>query len=75
MALLRYLADHARLTVATTHYGESLRALKYQDERFENASVDLMWRVYRTPIGCCGAFRVGLMPWRLRGGWAYWKLW
>lgn len=38
-ALLRYLADHARLTVATTHYGE-LKALKYQDERFENASVE-----------------------------------
>ena len=39
MSLLRYLADHARLTVATTHYGE-LKALKYQDERFENASVE-----------------------------------
>ncbi len=39
MALLRYLADHTRLTVATTHYGE-LKALKYQDERFENASVE-----------------------------------
>ena len=39
MALLRHLADHVRLTVATTHYGE-LKALKYQDERFENASVE-----------------------------------
>jgi DNA mismatch repair protein MutS2 len=39
MALLKYLADHARLTVATTHYGE-LKALKYQDQRFENASVE-----------------------------------
>jgi DNA mismatch repair protein MutS2 len=39
IALLQYLADHARLTVATTHYGE-LKALKYQDERFENASVE-----------------------------------
>jgi DNA mismatch repair protein MutS2 len=39
IALLKYLADHARLTVATTHYGE-LKALKYQDERFENASVE-----------------------------------
>ncbi|MBE9126737.1 MULTISPECIES: endonuclease MutS2 [unclassified Coleofasciculus] len=39
IALLRYLADHAQLTVATTHYGE-LKALKYEDERFENASVE-----------------------------------
>jgi len=39
IALLNYLADHAQLTVATTHYGE-LKALKYQDERFENASVE-----------------------------------
>ncbi|HEY9877688.1 MAG TPA: endonuclease MutS2 [Leptolyngbyaceae cyanobacterium] len=38
-ALLKALADKARLTVATTHYGE-LKALKYQDERFENASVE-----------------------------------
>ncbi|HEY9734951.1 MAG TPA: endonuclease MutS2, partial [Trichocoleus sp.] len=38
-SLLRHLADHARLTVATTHYGE-LKALKYQDDRFENASVE-----------------------------------
>jgi DNA mismatch repair protein MutS2 len=39
IALLKYLADHATLTVATTHFGE-LKALKYQDERFENASVE-----------------------------------
>ncbi|GAB4325113.1 MAG: hypothetical protein OHK0047_09850 [Leptolyngbyaceae cyanobacterium] len=39
IALLKYLADHAILTVATTHFGE-LKALKYQDERFENASVE-----------------------------------
>jgi DNA mismatch repair protein MutS2 len=39
IALLQYLADHAGLTVATTHFGE-LKALKYQDERFENASVE-----------------------------------
>ncbi|MEM1310038.1 MAG: endonuclease MutS2 [Cyanobacteria bacterium P01_H01_bin.153] len=39
IALLRYLAAHARFTVATTHYGE-LKALKYEDERFENASVE-----------------------------------
>lgn len=39
IALLKYLAEHTSLTVATTHYGE-LKALKYQDERFENASVE-----------------------------------
>jgi DNA mismatch repair protein MutS2 len=39
IALLKYLADHAQLTIATTHYGE-LKALKYQDPRFENASVE-----------------------------------
>jgi len=37
-ALLKHLADRARLTVATTHFGE-LKALKYGDPRFENASV------------------------------------
>ncbi|NMG08690.1 endonuclease MutS2 [Brasilonema sp. UFV-L1] len=39
ISLLQYLADHALLTIATTHFGE-LKALKYQDERFENASVE-----------------------------------
>jgi len=39
IALLQYLANQALLTIATTHYGE-LKALKYQDERFENASVE-----------------------------------
>lgn len=39
IALLQYLADHVQLTVATTHFGE-LKALKYQDPRFENASVE-----------------------------------
>jgi DNA mismatch repair protein MutS2 len=39
IALLKYLADHAALTIATTHFGE-LKALKYQDDRFENASVE-----------------------------------
>jgi DNA mismatch repair protein MutS2 len=38
-ALLKHLAHNARLAIATTHYGE-LKALKYQDERFENASVE-----------------------------------
>ena len=37
-ALLQHLAERARLTVATTHFGE-LKALKYADPRFENASV------------------------------------
>jgi DNA mismatch repair protein MutS2 len=39
IALLKHLADRTRLTVATTHYGE-LKALKYEDDRFENASVE-----------------------------------
>ena len=39
IALLRYLAENSLLTIATTHFGE-LKALKYQDERFENASVE-----------------------------------
>ncbi|MFZ9945608.1 MAG: endonuclease MutS2 [Vulcanococcus sp.] len=38
IALLRQLAERARLTIATTHFGE-LKALKYNDTRFENASV------------------------------------
>lgn len=39
IAVLRYLASQTRFTVATTHYGE-LKALKYEDDRFENASVE-----------------------------------
>ena len=39
IALLQHLANHAALTIATTHFGE-LKALKYQDDRFENASVE-----------------------------------
>ena len=38
MALLKIMADKARLTIATTHFGQ-LKALKYSDSRFENASV------------------------------------
>jgi DNA mismatch repair protein MutS2 len=38
-ALLRQLADRVQLTIATTHFGE-LKALKYNDPRFENASVE-----------------------------------
>ena len=39
IALLKHLADNTRLTIATTHYGE-LKSLKYEDDRFENASVE-----------------------------------
>lgn len=39
ISLLQYFADHSLLTIATTHFGE-LKALKYEDERFENASVE-----------------------------------
>ncbi len=39
IALLQHLADKAQLSIATTHFGE-LKALKYQDDRFENASVE-----------------------------------
>ncbi len=38
VALLRTLAEKVRLTIATTHFG-GLKALKYEDSRFENASV------------------------------------
>ena len=38
-ALLRHLAEQVQLSVATTHFGE-LKALKYDDSRFENASVE-----------------------------------
>lgn len=38
-ALLQQLAASVQLCVATTHFGE-LKALKYNDPRFENASVE-----------------------------------
>ncbi|MGD1851068.1 MAG: endonuclease MutS2, partial [Cyanophyceae cyanobacterium] len=38
-SLLTTLADRAQLTIATTHFGER-KTLKYQDDRFENASVE-----------------------------------
>ena len=38
-ALLKELANRVQLSVATTHFGE-LKALKYNDPRFENASVE-----------------------------------
>jgi len=72
MALLRHLADCARLTVATTHYGE-LKALKYQDPRFENASVEfdeaslaptyrLLWGIPGRSNALSIARRLGLDP-------------
>ncbi len=38
-ALLTYLAEHTRLTISTTHFGE-LKLLKYENPVFENASVE-----------------------------------
>lgn len=38
ISILKSLASRARLTIATTHFGQ-LKTLKYSDERFENASV------------------------------------
>lgn len=72
IALLQYLADHAGLTVATTHYGE-LKALKYQDERFENAAVEfdevslaptyrLLWGIPGRSNALTIASRLGLNP-------------
>ncbi|MEI6617428.1 MAG: endonuclease MutS2, partial [Cyanobium sp. ELA507] len=71
-ALLRQLADRARLTIATTHFGE-LKALKYADPRFENASVafdvETLSPTYRLQWGIPGrsnalaiARRLGLDP-------------
>ncbi|MGB7708912.1 MAG: endonuclease MutS2 [Microcoleus sp.] len=71
IALLQYLAEHSLLTVATTHFGE-LKALKYQDDRFENASVEFddssMQPTYRLLWGIPGrsnaltiAKRLGLL--------------
>jgi DNA mismatch repair protein MutS2 len=72
IALLKYLADHAKLTVATTHFGE-LKALKYQDDRFENASVEfddvtlsptyrLLWGIPGRSNALTIARRLGLNP-------------
>ncbi|HEY9828558.1 MAG TPA: endonuclease MutS2 [Stenomitos sp.] len=72
IALLKYLADHAQLTVATTHFGE-LKALKYQDPRFENASVEfddetlaptyrLLWGIPGRSNALIIAQRLGLRP-------------
>ncbi len=70
IALLQYLADRAMLTIATTHYGE-LKALKYQDSRFENASVEfddvslsptyrLLWGIPGRSNALSIALRLGL---------------
>lgn len=72
IALLQYLADHAQLTIATTHFGE-LKALKYQDDRFENASVEfndvtlsptyrLLWGIPGRSNALAIAQRLGLKP-------------
>lgn len=72
IALLQHLANSAELTVATTHYGE-LKALKYQDERFENASVEfddstlqptyrLLWGIPGRSNALSVARRLGLNP-------------
>ena len=69
-ALLKTLADRARLTVATTHFGE-LKALKYNDDRFENASVafnaetlsptyELLWGIPGRSNALAIATRLGL---------------
>lgn len=67
-SLLRELADRARLTVATTHYGE-LKALKYADPRFENASVAFDVETLSPRITCNGASPAAAMPWRSPRGW------
>lgn len=72
IALLHHLADQAQLTIATTHYGE-LKALKYQDARFENASVEfdaetlaptyrLLWGIPGRSNALAIAQRLGLNP-------------
>jgi len=72
IALLQQLAERASLTIATTHFGE-LKALKYADPRFENASVafdvDTLSPTYHLQWGIPGrsnalaiATRLGLEP-------------
>ncbi|MEH2114527.1 endonuclease MutS2 [Nostoc sp.] len=72
IALLQYLANHAQLTIATTHFGE-LKALKYEDDRFENASVEfdestlsptyrLLWGIPGRSNALTIALRLGLKP-------------
>lgn len=72
IALLQSLAEQAALTIATTHFGE-LKALKYQDNRFENASVEfddvslsptyrLLWGIPGRSNALTIAQRLGLSP-------------
>lgn len=72
IALLKYLADHSKLSVATTHFGE-LKALKYDDDRFENASVEfddvslsptyrLLWGIPGRSNALTIARRLGMKP-------------
>ncbi|MBP0029256.1 endonuclease MutS2 [Roseofilum sp. Guam] len=72
IALLKHLATNAQLTIATTHFGE-LKALKYEDERFENASVEfdevslqptyrLLWGIPGRSNALAIARRLGLNP-------------
>lgn len=69
-SLLQHLADRTQLTIATTHFGE-LKALKYQDPRFENASVEfddqslsptyrLLWGIPGRSNALSIALRLGL---------------
>ncbi len=72
IALLQELADKTALSIATTHFGE-LKALKYQDARFENASVEfddvslsptyrLLWGIPGRSNALAIARRLGLSP-------------
>lgn len=72
MALLRHMADRVRLTMATTHCS-ALKALKYEDDRFENASVafdettmaptyQLQWGIPGRSNALAVAQRLGLDP-------------
>ncbi len=72
ISLLSLFAERARLTIATTHFGE-IKTLKYRDSRFENASVafdsETMKPTYHLQWGIPGrsnalliARRLGLDP-------------
>ncbi|MGG6267849.1 endonuclease MutS2 [Leptolyngbya sp. AN03gr2] len=72
IALLKYLAEHSKLSIATTHFGE-LKALKYEDDRFENASVEfddvslsptyrLLWGIPGRSNALTIARRLGMKP-------------